>query len=25
MWGHKGFFYISVFLCTEVNCSWRCY
>ena len=22
MWGHKGFFYISVFLCTEVNCSW---
>ena len=24
MWGHKGFFYISAFLCTEVSCSWRC-
>ena len=25
MWGHKGFFCISVFLCTEVSWSWRCY
>jgi peptide-methionine (R)-S-oxide reductase len=25
MWRHKGVFYISFLLCTEVNCSWRCY
>ena len=25
MWGHNGFFYISVFLCTEINCPWNCY
>jgi hypothetical protein len=25
MWGHNWFFYISVFLYIEINCSWRCY
>ena len=25
VWGHNGFFCISVFLCIEINCSWRCY
>ena len=24
MWGNTGFFYISVFLCTEINCPWNC-
>jgi hypothetical protein len=25
MWGHNGFFYISVFICTEINCPWNIY